>query len=136
MADILHAITRAIHEEWPDWEIHTDKLKMDVLEPCFFVQEIYNRQKRFPCDRIKYETNFLIQFLCEKMSNAEKSAIGNRLHDILEIVELDDGAQLRGRNRNFTIYEYCVNFSVDYNGFAVEVFNTENFDDVIIHIGG
>lgn len=137
MNSILHGITRAIHAEFPDWEIHTDKLKQDVEEPCFFVQPIYNNQKRFPCNRVKFETNFLIQFLCERMSNKEKVEIGNKLHEILEIIELDDGTKLRGRNRNSTVYEYCVNFSVDYNGFMVEIVETEDFvDNITIHIGG
>lgn len=130
MDDILHSITRAIHKEWPEWEIHTDKLKNDVKEPCFFVQPIYNNQKRFPCNRIKYETNFLIQFLCERLSNAEKVDVGNKLHRILEVVELNDGGKLRGKNLNFTVYEYCVNFSVDYNGFFVEVFKAENMEEL------
>lgn len=139
MVDVLHAITRAIKKEFPDYEIHTEKLKQDVKEPCFFVQEIYNKQKRLLSNRYKIETNFLIQVLCESLSNREKSALAQKLHEILEIVELDDGTKIRGRNRNFMIYEYCVNFSVDYTNFMIEVVETEMFVDkpqINIHIGG
>lgn len=137
--DILHGITRAINAEWPDYEIHTNKLKQDVVEPCFFVQPIYNNQKHYPCGRINYDTNFLIQILCEQMSTSDKIKMGNRLHEILDVIDLGNGEKLRGRNKNFNVYEYCVNFSVDYIGFITEPNETEMFiDDLKINtiIGG
>lgn len=136
--DILHAITRAIAKEY-NYDIYTDKLKQEVIEPCFFVQPIYNNQKRYPCGRINYDTNFLIQILCEQMSNADKIKMGNKLHEILDVIELDNGEKIRGRNKTYNVYEYCVNFSVDYVGFMAEPNETEKFtDDLEINtiIGG
>lgn len=132
--DILHAITRALHEKFPDWEIYTDKLKQEVKEPCFFVKAVYNKRSRYPCNRWKYETNWLIQLLCESKTNHEKNTIGEELHDTLEVITLDaeNGVFLRGTNSNFNIYEWCINFSIDYNGFFTRREEAETMESLTI----
>ena len=117
--EIIEAISIALDSEFGDgYEIHTEEIKQDLKEPCFFVQLIDQNISPL-CGRRYLQNNaFCIQYFPESNlnPNAECNDVAERMMFALEYVTpLDVDRAIRGTNKNHELVDGVLNFFVNYN---------------------
>ncbi len=115
---VIDAICLAISKAFGDKEIYTEEVKQGFLPPCFFISGVNLNENRYIGKRYKhagkYEINY---FSAEESANREINEVSEKLSEILETIEVDDGL-MRGTKMEATISDNVLSFIVHYDCFV------------------
>lgn len=120
--DILTAVTRSLDELFPDRTIYTEAVEQGLQEPCFFINLLEPNEKQMMGQRYFRSTGLCVQYLpgpVEKPSR-ELNRVADILFNILEYVDLLDGAKLKGTNMSCKFSDGVLSFFVHYNMFILK----------------
>ena len=123
---IISAISKALYSEFGEgYEIYTEKIEQGLSEPCFFISSLTQNSSQFFSSRYKKNNLFSIQYFPSSQEiKAECNDVAERLNECLEWIEVD-GDLIRGTNLSSEIADDVLNFTLNYNFFAVSKSNND-----------
>lgn len=125
--ELIDGIAEALFQEFGSgYEIHTEKIEQDLVEPCFLIRCLNPTKNVDLGQRYKRTNQFNIQYIPSGVDPIEECiSILERLFDCLENVILQNkpvhGTELQGE-----ITDGILTFTVNYDGFVLET-NEQTF---------
>lgn len=118
---IISGISNALFEQF-GYVNYGDKIPQDLDPPCFFIQCIEPKNKKYIGKRYLRRYHFMIQYFPQSNSEpaTECNSVGETMFECLEVIKVDDFF-LRGMEMKFEVVDDVLHFSVDYNAFVRKV---------------
>lgn len=135
---IISGISNALFETF-GYENYSEKIPQDLNPPCFYIQCLEPKTKKYIGTRYLRKHHFVIQYFPQSESNAntECYTVGEQMYECLEVVNVD-GFFLRGTEMKFEIVDNVLHFFVDYNSFVRKVKQKETMGSLQtgVHVKG
>ena len=118
---IISGISNALFETF-GYENYATKIPQNLETPCFFIQCIEPKSKKYIGTRYLRKHHFVIQYFpqSESDANTECYSVGEQMYECLEVINVDDFF-LRGLEMKFEIVDDVLHFFVDYNAFIRKI---------------
>ncbi len=115
---IISGISNALFENF-GYENYANKIPQGLSVPCFYIQCMEPRIKKYIGTRYLRKNHFVIQYFPQSEQNveAECNSVGEKMFECLEVINAD-GFFLRGMEMKFEIVDDVLHFFVDYNAFV------------------
>lgn len=135
---IISGISNALFEAF-GYENHADKIPQDLSPPCFYIQCLEPKIKKYIGTRYLRENHFVIQYFPRSENNTvtECNSVGEEMFECLEVINAD-GFFLRGTEMKFEIVDDVLHFFVDYNSFVRKLGQKETMGSLQngVHVKG
>ncbi len=135
---IISGISNALFEVF-GYENYATKIPQDLEAPCFFIQCIEPKIKKYISTRYLRTNHFVIQYFpkSEDDGDMECNNTGERMFECLEVINAD-GFLLRGTEMRFEVKDGVLHFFVDYNSFIRKVKQKETMGSLQtgVHVKG
>lgn len=118
---IISGISNALFETF-GYENYATKIPQNLETPCFFIQCIEPKSKKYIGTRYLRKHHFVVQYFPQSKSdaNTECYSVGEQMYECLEVINVD-GFFLRGTEMKFEIVDDVLHFFVDYNAFIKKI---------------
>ena len=123
---ILDAISITLDAEFnvsdgDAYEIHTEEIKQDLTEPCFFIACLNPTTKLFLGKRYFRSNSFCIQYFPESdKKQKECNAVAERMTWCLEVITMGDDP-IRGTKMKYEVVDGVLQFFINYDCFVYRV---------------
>ena len=102
--------------------IYVDEVRTKLDTPCFIIQLIDHSNVRFPSNRFKQDFPIQIAFIpdtrtCSQV-NFEIYEMISELNILTEMIELNDGSLILGKDVNHTVENNVLYFYITYSTFV------------------
>lgn len=135
---IISGISNALFEAF-GYENHADKIPQDLSPPCFYIQCLEPKIKKYIGTRYLRKNHFVIQYFPRSENNTvtECNSVGEEMFECLEVINAD-GFFLRGTEMKFEIVDDVLHFFVDYNSFVRKLGQKETMGSLQngVHVKG
>lgn len=120
--EIVVAISKALYDEFGDeYKIYTENVEQGLARPCFFIQCISPKIKRFRGNRFYFASQFVVQYFPRSVDfRAENLDTTERLFDALEFIDTDGGKIMGSDIYSNTNSDGVLSFFINYNLFGVK----------------
>lgn len=119
--DNIRAMAIALDSEFgEDYEIHTEKIRQDMKEPCFFISLLSQATDQYPSGRYHVKNLMRVLYFPKSESCAKEECLNaaERMRWALEVISLPDTEiTLRGTNMHHEIVDDVLSFFVNYSYF-------------------
>ena len=124
---IIDAISIAINTEFGDgYEIYTESVEQDLLEPCFSILCLNPTIEQYLGNKYYRTNQFSVQYFPSTgEKNAECFSVHERLSHCLEYITVD-GNLSRGTKMNGRPVDGVLSFFVNYDMFVYKVATPED----------
>lgn len=119
--NVITGISIAIDQEFgSEYEIHTNKVKQDLKEPCFFISILNPDIERRLAARREEDIPVCIQYFPKEKGNEECTNVAERLalYALELITPSGEDIPIRGRDIHWEITDDVLHFFVTYNFFV------------------
>ena len=137
---IIEAISIALDAEFnPDnsekYEIHTEEIKQDLKEPCFFIASLNPSSTLFRGSRYFKGNNFVIQYFPETdKKQHECQEVAERMDDCLEFITcIGDSKPIMASNMKHEVVDGVLNYFVNYDLYAVKTKVNETMETMEVN---
>lgn len=124
--EIVDAISLRLSENFDGIDVHVNELEQGFEEPCFFIDLLNPTEKQIVGNRYLRSYLFDIAYFPRNNSQTEIFSVLDKLHDVLEYIKLEDGALMRGLNRNTREEDNVLHYFVTYEMFIYKMKGNEN----------
>ena len=124
--EIVDAISLRLSENFDGIDVHVNELEQGFEEPCFFIDLLNPTEKQIVGNRYLRSYLFDIAYFPRNNSQTEIFSVLDKLHDVLEYIKLEDGALMRGLNRNTREEDNVLHYFVTYEMFIYRMKGNEN----------
>jgi len=132
---ILDGITLALRGAFPKSQIASKAVKQGLCAPAFIVLLTSASQGARPSERLRQLTRFdIIYFPRHGREECYKAA--DKLCEVLGVITLPGGDQLRGFDISFSVIDGELHFLVSYNYFAYREKGGTSMGSLEIQQGG
>lgn len=116
---IVKGISRALYDEFgEEYNIYTEDVEQDLKKPCFFVQCINPKIRRFRGNRYYRENQFVIQYFPKSKDYREECfKVIDRMYMALEFINIDD-APVLGKGISSNIFDGVLTVTINYDMFV------------------
>ena len=121
--EIVVAISKALYNEFgEEYKIYAENVEQGLERPCFFIQCISPKIKRFRGNRFYFASQFVAQYFPSSTTDyrAENLDMTERLFDALEFIDTDDGKIMGSDIDSNTNSDGVLSFFINYNLFGVK----------------
>ena len=122
---IIQSISITLDAEFNEkqYEIHMEKMKQDLKEPCFFIVCLNPTTTLFLGKRYFRKNQFVIQYFPESRENlqSECNAVAERMIWCLEYITTLTGDKFMGTKMKYQVIDGVLNFFVNYDCFVYRV---------------
>ena len=112
--DIINGIAIAIHEQFPDADIHTEPVEQGLVEPAFYIHCINVDQSDLIAGRFRQSMPF--EVVCFPLNGV--TDINSTLPVLLvalKLITLENGQKLSGYNIKGQVIDDLLHVFVDYD---------------------
>lgn len=130
--EIIKGISRALYDKFgDDYNIYTEDVEQDLKEPCFFIQCINPKIKRFRGERYYRENQFSIQYF-PKFKNYRQECFEaiDKMYTALEFITVGDDLVM-GKGIDTNINDGVLTFIINYDMFVVDKEDVEKMEILI-----
>jgi hypothetical protein len=121
---IIEAISITLDAEF-GYEIHTEEIKQDLTEPCFFIACLNPTTKLFLGKRYFRSNSFCIQYFPQSdEKQKECNAVAERMIWCLEVITVGSDP-IRGTKMKYEVVDGVLQFFINYDCFVYRVEVTE-----------
>ncbi len=111
---ILDGITLTLRKNFPDCQIHTEKVEQGLAEPAFIVCAVMTKRSPINMNLTRQIPRFNITYIPLEGLN-ECYQVQETLLNILEIIPLSQGGSIIGHDISCQISDEMLNLSISYN---------------------
>lgn len=118
---IIEAISIALDAEF-GYEIHSEEIKQDLKEPCFFIASLNPNTEQFLGKRYFKGNGFVVQFFPKGDDKQHDcNDVAERMTECLEYVTcIGDEKPIRGTGMKYEVVDGVLNFFVNYDLFVMK----------------
>lgn len=135
---LVDGLSVRLHETFGDtYRIYADRsIEQDLRVPAFFIRLINASQQQMIGTRYKSTSSFDVHYFPSKADDyTEMNAVGERLLDALEVIQLLDGDLVRGRRMRYQDTDGVLHFFVSYTTFPRKVVEQQPMEAMTMTTG-
>lgn len=115
--DIIDGLIKSLRAQFNEsqYTIYTEHVKQEIKKPCFFILNLQSEQQKNLKGRYKEIHSFTIQYMPQNLlkPNVECHDVISKLFEVLEFIELKDGA-ISTNNIKYKIVEGVLHCFITY----------------------
>lgn len=111
---IIDGVTLALRNNFPDCQIHTEKVEQGLVEPAFIVRIITSNISPVNKNLSQKSPRLHITYIPANGLN-ECYEVQNKLFYVIEHITLPEGNSVRGTDINSEITDGLLHMSISYN---------------------
>lgn len=130
---IINAIAHGIRNEFHKnkYMVYTENVEQGLIKPCFFIHQLYRKQKHLFDRRYIEKFCFDVTFFPKnRNSKFECAKAENSLYSLLEFIDVD-GDLIKGSNINSKIDDNILHFFIEYNIFILKPKEKDKYMEVL-----
>lgn len=126
---IIEAISITLDAEF-GYEIHSEEIKQDLKEPCFFIASLNLNTEQFLGNRYFKGNSFVVQFFPKRDDKQyDCNDVAERMTDCLEYITcIGDEKPIRGTGMKYEVVDSVLNFFVNYDLFVIKPTSDEEME--------